>query len=398
MSVAHTTLNPVLIIGGGIAGPALGILLKRAGIESVVYESSPMPQDSAGAFLNLAPNGINVLRAMGLAERIVDLGFRNDRLSFYNEKGYALADVSVGAVTIMRGTLSRLLREAAGEHGVRFEFGKVLQSVVEDGAGVIARFADGTSASGPLLIGADGIHSRTRLSVFPEMPKPIYTGIINLGGVVRTDLPPTGTAMRMIFGHRAFFGYAVRQSGDTYWFSNYAQAKAPEHGSLQSMDTSAFRQRLLELHRDDPHEVHRILQAVDRSIGAYAVYDIPTLPSWHRGSVCLIGDGAHAVGPHVGQGVSLALEDAFVLAKCLRDLSDAITAFGTFEQLRRDRVERVLQQSRQTGQQKAPNGWLGRKFRDLILPTFLHKGAQATKWMYAYPLNWDEHITAQLKR
>lgn len=387
-----TASKGVLIVGAGIAGSALAIALRRAGIESVVYEASPLAQDDAGAFLNLAPNGLDVLQALGLANCIDRLGFRNDRLVFHNETGRILADVPVGGVTIMRGALSRALREAALAAGVRFEFGKALDSVAECDGGVVARFADGTTANGQLLIGTDGIHSRTRYSFFADAPKPTYTGIINLGGVVQTDLPSTDSAMHMIFGRRGFFGYAVRPSGDTFWFSNFAQPEEPARGSLVPVATGDFRQRLLTIHRDDPSQVTRILQAVTGNLSAYAVYDIRALPRWHRSSVCLIGDSAHAVGPHVGQGASLALEDAYVLAKCLRDLPDPATAFATFEGLRRERVERVLKQSQRTGEQKAPTGWLGRKTRDLILPMFLRKGAQATAWMYAYQLDWEAKI------
>ena len=102
--------------------------------------------------------------------------------------------------------------------------------------------------------------------------------------------------------------------------------------------------------------------------------------------MCLIGDAAHAIGPHVGQGASLALEDAFIVATCLRDASEPSTAFSVFEQLRRGRVEPVVRQSRRTGQQKAPSGWLGRKIRDLVLPVFLRKSADAARELYSYPL------------
>jgi len=388
------TFGPVLIVGGGIAGPALAIALRRAVIDSIVYESNPEPQDEAGAFLNLAPNGLNVLRELGVENLTERLGFRNDRLVFHSDTGRLLADAPVGGITLMRGALSRVLREAAIHAGVRFEFGKVLDSVEERDDEVVARFGDGTTASARALVGADGIHARTRYSFFPEAPKPTYTGIINLGGVVRTDLPSTDTAMHMIFGRRGFFGYAVRPSGDTYWFSNFAQAEEPARGSLEAVDADNFKLQLLALHRDDPSEVTKILQAVAGNVGAYAVYDIPSLPRWRRGRVCLIGDAAHAVGPHVGQGASLALEDAFVLAKCMRDLPNPATAFDTFERLRRDRVERVVKQSRRTGERKAPTGWLGRKIRDLILPMFLRKGAQATEWMYSYAIDWNERISS----
>jgi 2-polyprenyl-6-methoxyphenol hydroxylase-like FAD-dependent oxidoreductase len=356
-----------------------------------VYEANDAPRDSAGAFLNLAPNGLNAFEALGVSGADL-IGFRNDRLSFQSDNGRVLAETSVGGVTIMRGALSRFVREAAVRAGVTIEHGKALTSVEETGEHVVARFADGSSHAGDLLIGADGVHSRTRSSWFPNAAAPTYTGVLNLGGVVHTDLESTGRAMRMVFGRRAFFGYAVRPGGDTYWFSNYLQATEPARKSLETVNGAEFRERLLELHRDDPPEVTRILRAVEGEIGAYAVYDIASLPEWRRGRICLIGDAAHAVGPHVGQGTSLALEDAFVLGRCLRNSADPAMAFATFERLRRDRAERVFKYSRQTAKQKLPSGWLGRKIRDLVLPTFLRKGADAVRWMYDYSMDWEERV------
>ncbi|HVQ12219.1 MAG TPA: FAD-dependent monooxygenase, partial [Vicinamibacterales bacterium] len=100
----------VVIVGGGIGGPALSIALKRAGIESVVYEATDRPRDDVGAFLNLAPNGLSVLRSFGLGSRLDGLGFQNDRLIFHNETGRTLAEVPVGGVTVMRGAVSRVVR------------------------------------------------------------------------------------------------------------------------------------------------------------------------------------------------------------------------------------------------------------------------------------------------
>ena len=384
----------VLIVGAGIAGPALAIALRRAGIDCAVYESSPVPRDAAGVFLNLAPNGLNVLRELGLGARIDGLGFLNDRLVFRNDAGRTLAEVPVGGVTLLRGELSRMLREAAMEAGVPFQLGKRLESVEEREGQVAARFADGSTATGSLIVGADGIHSRVRSEVLPAAPAPEYTGVINLGGVVATDLPSTGRSMHMIFGRRGFFGYAVRPSGDTYWFSNFARREEPARGELDDVNSADFRQRLLDLHRDDPPEVTRILGAVTSSMGAFAIYDITSLPRWHSGRACLIGDAAHAVGPHVGQGASLALEDVFVLAKCLRDLgvSDPQPALRTFEALRRERVEAIVKYSRRTGAKKAPASAFGRKLRDLVLPIFLRKGAQDAGQLYSYPIDWDERI------
>ena len=138
------------------------------------------------------------------------------------------------------------------------------KSIREQRGEVVVRFADGTYAAGRGVIGADGIHSRTRASVLPDAPRPAYTGIINLGGVVQTDLPPTGDAMHMVFGRRAFFGYAVRPSGETYWFSNYAQKEEPARDAFTNVPADTMRDRLLALHRDDPPEVSRILRRAQR--------------------------------------------------------------------------------------------------------------------------------------
>ena len=128
--------------------------------------------------------------------------------------------------------------------------------------------------------------------------------------------------------------------------------------------------------------VTRILRAISEPFGSYPIYDMPPRPAWQRGSVCLVGDAAHAIGPHVGQGASLALEDAFILARCLRDMPDPPEAFRAFERMRRDRVEPVVHQSRRTGQQKAPAGWIGRTVRDLVLPMFLRQAAVAAQEPY----------------
>lgn len=94
--------TPVLIIGAGIAGPATAIALTRAGYTVVVYEASDGPRDGDGAFLNLAQNGVNVLRALSIEEILEDVGFQNDQLVFMNDAGRTLATVAVGAVTLMR--------------------------------------------------------------------------------------------------------------------------------------------------------------------------------------------------------------------------------------------------------------------------------------------------------
>jgi 2-polyprenyl-6-methoxyphenol hydroxylase-like FAD-dependent oxidoreductase len=198
--------------------------------------------------------------------------------------------------------------------------------------------------------------------------------------------------MHMVFGRRGFFGYAVRPSGETYWFSNVPERDEPKRSERSPSNAEYFRRRLHEVHVDDPAEVRRIVDALTDGVGVYPIADLSAIPNWHRGRVCILGDAAHAIGPHAGQGASLALEDAFVVARCLRDIPDRSSAFAEFERLRRPRVDPVVRFARQTAQRKAPSGWLGRKVRDLVLPVFLRKGAQAAQALYQYPLDWDSPV------
>jgi FAD-dependent urate hydroxylase len=389
-SKGDSTSTSVLIIGAGIAGCALGIALRRVDVPSLIYEASLEPRDDVGAFVNIAPNGLRVLHAMNLSASLHRIGFPNDRLEFLNRDGQFLATVRAAAFTVMRGALSKVLRETAIKMGVKFAFGKALDSIEETEDDLTAHFADGTKVSSKVIVGADGVHSRTRESFFPQAPRASYAGILHLGGITRTELSSTGNMMRMIFGHRAFFGYAVRPSGDTYWFSNCGQAKPPSEEGLRALDADALVERLLFIHRDDPPEVTRVLRSITGRVGVYAVYDLPSLPQWHRGSVCLIGDAAHAVGPSVGQATSLALEDAFVLAKCLRNVPDPVDALALFGALRRNRVECIFEHSKRLGQQRAPTAWLGGKLPELILPRLLRKNAREAESIYAYGLDWDK--------
>jgi FAD-dependent urate hydroxylase len=114
------------------------------------------------------------------------------------------------------------------------------------------------------------------------------------------------------------------------------------------------------------------------------------LPAWHKGPVCLIGDAAHAMTPSAGQDASMALEDAIVLTRCLRDAPDAERAFAAFEALRKERVEELAELARRSGGRKAPTNVLTRGIRGLVLPLFLKLGVKNLRRAYSYRVDWDE--------
>lgn len=119
---------------------------------------------------------------------------------------------------------------------------------------------------------------------------------------------------------------------------------------------------------------------------------MPSLSSWYEGRSCLIGDAAHAMSPAAGQGASMAMEDAIVLAQSLRDVPDVTGAFDTFERLRKDRVESVAKDARRNSNRKAPTNAITRKIRDLVLPFFLRMGVESAIETYSHRIDWAETV------
>ena len=234
---------------------------------------------------------------------------------------------------------------------------------------------------GDVVVGADGIWSTIRRSVVPAHPRPRYTGIVDCGGWAEVDLPDT-PSQEMVFGRRAFFGYTVR-ARTAYWFSNVPVREEPARGELDRIDPRAWLDRVRALHADDPDDVRTVLAAASSAVGVWPLYDLRTLPTWSAGPVGLVGDAAHATNPSTGQGASLAIEDAVVLARCLAELGDASAALRSFEAMRRERVDRIVAMGRRIGTRKADAGtraWV----RDRTLSTFLRMGARAAATQYAY--------------
>jgi FAD-dependent urate hydroxylase len=124
------------------------------------------------------------------------------------------------------------------------------------------------------------------------------------------------------------------------------------------------------------------------------VHDIATIPTWHRGPVALVGDAAHATSPNAGQGASQAMEDALVVAKCLRDIPQVDGAFAAYERLRRERAEKVVAYSRRLGQSKTISNPIGIRIRDLVMPFALKRFAnpRAHAWIYTYHVDWDDKV------
>lgn len=395
-----TTTKKALIIGGGMAGPVTGMALAAAGIDSTVYEAYDRAADGVGAFLTLAVNGLAALRTLGLNDLVRDKGF--DTPSMVAEMdGRRLAELTFGEPlpdgtrnqTITRADLYGVLRDEAVRRGVPIEYGKRLVSAEPTPDGVLARFADGSTARGDLLIGADGLRSATRRIIDPNAPRPRYVPLLNAGGYARgVPLPGEPGVLHMFFGRRCFFSYVTRPDGEVWWFANPPQPTELPPQELAAITPEQWRAKLRDLFADDDFPALDVIDATERIFSGWNTYDFPKVPVWHRDRMIIIGDAAHATSPASGQGASMAFEDAVTLAKCLRDLPDVPRAFATYETLRRKRVERVVAQGKRNGDGKAA-GRLGRMMLPLVFK-FVAKSVGRQGWLYDHRIEWNEPVSA----
>jgi FAD-dependent urate hydroxylase len=400
--MTHT--RTALVIGGGIAGPAAAMALQKAGIDSVVYESHPTGADGIGVFLTLGSNGVDALRVLGADRPALAVGFPTPGITLRSGTGKRLGEARTGqslpdgttSQTIKRADLYRVLHQEATSRGVRIEHGKHLVGAEETGDGVRTVFADGSQAVADVLIGCDGVRSTVRRIIDPAAPAPTYAGLINTGGYargVRVDVEPG--SYEMIFGKHAFFGYAMAPDGEVWWFANVPRRDEPARGEIEAISSKEWRHRLLQLYAEDAGPAVPLVQATTEMMPMSPIHAIPHLPAWHNGRMIVIGDAAHAPSPTSGQGASLSIEDAVVLAKYLRDLPSPQAAFTGFEAARRPRVERIIKWAARINNSKAA-GPVARVFRDALLPTILTMTAdsKAHRQAHDYHIDWDAHTPA----
>jgi 2-polyprenyl-6-methoxyphenol hydroxylase-like FAD-dependent oxidoreductase len=150
---------------------------------------------------------------------------------------------------------------------------------------------------------------------------------------------------------------------------------------------------LVDLFAGDDTPAVEIVDSTPGRLSGWATYDLPSVPTWTRGSMIVIGDAAHATAPSSGQGASMAIEDAVVLARCLRDLPEIGQAFAAYERLRRARVERIVAHGARTSNSKAA-GPVARVLRDLMMPAILKRVANSGSlaWMHDYHIDWDAKV------
>ncbi|MFL9655510.1 FAD-dependent oxidoreductase [Streptomyces sp. PB17] len=356
----------VLVIGGGAAGCAVTVLLRRAGLTVDLVEAKDDWNATAGSGITLQGNALRVLRELGVWERVEASGFGFGSVGITAPDGTVLHtqdDLRTGGddlpatVGMQRPQLQRILIDAVRDGGATVRLGTTAEIRVQDADGVSVRLSDGTDARYDLVVAADGLGSATRRAIgITDEPKPTGMAIWRVAaprpaGVTRTDLAYGGPAYIAGYcptGETTLYAYVVEASRD--------RAALPPESYAEEM------RRLARAYGGFWPEI--TARITDPAKVNYTWFDRMLVEgSWHRGRVVLVGDAAHCCPPTLAQGAALSLEDAWVLAQLLTgtdDWDDAL--FQAYYERRMARVRPVVEASVQIGQ------WQLDGVRDADLP------------------------------
>ena len=337
----------VVIIGGGIGGLAAAAALRRVGIRAAVYERAPEIRE-VGAGLSLWSNAVKALRRIGLEDTVVARGSPIEEAITRTDRGDVISQVAIGdlarkagapSVCVHRAELQQILASAVEPRQIHLNATCV--GIDLDGDGVRARFTDGRTARGSILIGADGIRSAMRDSLIGPTP-PRYSGYYAYRGIAHgefPDLPFDRTEFAV--GRGAQVGFVHCGPGRVYWF---ATVNAPE--GTPTPDPDSLKAEAMKRFAGWFPLVPAVVAATESTaIMKNDIIDRPPTWPWGRGRATLLGDAIHPTTPNLGQGACQALEDAIVLADCLRRGGLKEAALREYEDSRRERTALVTRRS-----------------------------------------------------
>jgi salicylate hydroxylase len=343
----------VVIVGGGIGGLFTANALIAEGIRVSVHEQAPALGE-IGAGVYMTPNSVRQMQRIGLGPAVEMWGARVGFESRYlRHDGSVIAPVQVTDSSGWNATFGMHRADLVGMLAEHLPAGVVhtghrCTGFEQDGDRARVFFADGAVAEADIVIGADGIHSELRHNVVPPSA-PVFSGSVAYRGLVpHEQVPqwPTGTWLMWLGAGKHFLTFPVR-AGKLINYVGFVPADQQMKESWTAAgDPDALRQ---EFAGWDP-QIGALLQQVETTF-RWALYDREPLPLWTRGRLTLLGDAAHPMLPHLGQGANQSIEDGMALAKILShaDRHTAPAALLAYERLRRERVAQVQSGSRASG-------------------------------------------------
>jgi 2-polyprenyl-6-methoxyphenol hydroxylase-like FAD-dependent oxidoreductase len=346
----------VIIVGAGVGGLSAAIGLLQSGIEVTVLEKQADPRaiETGGGFV-LWHNGMRALQRLGLADQVRELGSVLSVADWQVASGRQLAKWPVGemgrelgapAVGIRRKSLQSVLLQGLGDGVLRL--GVECTGFSVDREGVRVRLAGGEEDHADALIGADGLSSTIRPQLLGRSEQPRSARYSQSYAITdhRNELTDAGIFREIDGRGLRFFIFPVG-GGDAYW----AGAIRGTDGGGAPEPRPEVKSRVLERFRGWPDPVESLIAATpEDSILRREIVDRDPVKRWGAGPVTLLGDAAHPTTPNLGQGACQSMEDAVVLAKCLRDESEVAQALRDYEARRISRTSSFVRRARLIGQ------------------------------------------------
>ncbi|MEU8656229.1 FAD-dependent monooxygenase [Actinoplanes philippinensis] len=338
-------MHRVLVSGASIAGPALAYWLHRHGFEVTVVEKAAGVR-GGGYPIDIRGTAIEVVRRMGLLPRLREAHISTERLTFLNPDGSLIATIKPDAVVrgveghdleIPRGDLTGILYGTVRDD-VEFLFGDSIDTLDDRPDGVDVTFRSGAQRTFDLVVGADGLHSYTRgLVLGPEEQYHRYLGHCFAGFTMPNDLGLSHEGVTWCEPGRGAALYAVRDGDRVHGFLTFDREQAPYDAFR---DPAAQRDLVASVFEGAGWEVPRMVAVMRAADDLF--FDVVSqirLPRWSTGRVALVGDAAYAPSFLTGQGTSLGLAGAYMLADALASAPDHATAFAAYERSTRPFVE-----------------------------------------------------------
>lgn len=345
----------ILIAGAGIGGLTTSIALAQRGFQVEVFEQAPQLTE-VGAGIQLSPNAMQVMTALGVAEQLETRAFEPEAVwvrhyqtanTFFTTPFRSMCRTRYGApyLHVHRADLLTVLQKAAEKSGVHLHLDAKVKSFVQNGDSVSLELQNNDTHHGDVLIGADGMRSMIREQMLGKQDLN-FTGQVAWRGIVSAEKIPSGLiapGVTVWVGHGRHIVIYYLRGGSLI---NFVAVEERDDWNKESWSEPGDVTELRKAFSGWRPEVTKVLSMAEETF-LWALYDRKPFEKWSEGHTVLLGDACHPMLPFMAQGAAMAIEDSFVLAKYLaqHDLSTN-EALQAFEAKRKPRTSQIQQASR----------------------------------------------------